>query len=421
MDSFQTSNSNDPNYSGYMRRQNVLREHFNHIDDSLYALSSRNPKIGTVVNDLISDIDYELTSSIKKLADNNVRTGVTGLQYAVTYSNDLAVFLSKSLGQINEQLKPSSKSQGGSKSKGFQLPDIIKKQESLNKAMQEMMQMGEKKPGDANQEQSGGQEKAGDKGKEGNSGKESKGGQNGESGEKGEQGKSGENGNQGQNGQGGENGQIGQNGQKEGQGQSGQNGKSGGESGSKNNGEGNQDKGEGKGENGSNSSGNGKGTNGKKGNNKGDGSGGNGEGDNQTEEESDYGELFEIYKKQQLLRNQLEERVKKEGVTPAEERVLKQMEQVENELLENGFNDQTLKRMLDLKHQLFKLDKAQFQQGKDSKRKSDANKKEFSSDILSTPEQIKQYFNTTEILNRHVLPLQPEFKRKVQEYFLEND
>ena len=113
--------------------------------------------------------------------------------------------------------------------------------------------------------------------------------------------------------------------------------------------------------------------------------------------------------------------MQKEGINPEGKRILNQMEQVENELLEQGFNEETMKRMINLKHQLFKLNKAQFQQGEDTKRKSDTNKKDIKSEQLITPAQIKQYFNTTEILNRQVLPLQPEFKKKVQEYFIPND
>ncbi len=33
----------------------------------------------------------------------------------------------------------------------------------------------------------------------------------------------------------------------------------------------------------------------------------------------------------------------------------------------------------------------------------------------------KQYFNTTEILNRQTLPLQQVYKKKVQEYFKQNN
>lgn len=325
--------------------------------------------------------------------------------------------LAKSLGQMNEQNKPGKKGGKGKKSKGFQLPDIIKKQESLNEAMKQMLEAGEKKPGDKGKEEDGGKKKPGDKGKSGEEGKKGKEGDKGEEGEKGKDGKSGKQGESGENGQQGQNGKQGQ-----GEGESGQ-GNSDGKG--KNGKDGKSGEGEKKGNKEDSSDGS-KGENGKdskngKGDKKGEGNGsGNGEGE-PNEEESDYGELFEIYKQQQDLRNQLQNRLEQDGIKPNEKRILSQMEQVENELLERGFNEETMKRMINLKHQLFKLDKAQFQQGEDNKRKGDTNKKDVQSDQLITPEQIKQYFNTTEILNRQVLPLQPEFKRKVQEYFIDND
>jgi len=73
--------------------------------------------------------------------------------------------------------------------------------------------------------------------------------------------------------------------------------------------------------------------------------------------------------------------------------------------------------MLDLKHQLLKLEKATRQQGEDSKRISNTSKLERSQRPSPRAETIKQYFNTTEILNRQSLPLRQEFKKKVQEYF----
>jgi len=93
------------------------------------------------------------------------------------------------------------------------------------------------------------------------------------------------------------------------------------------------------------------------------------------------------------------------------------MKQVEDELIEKGFNTETLKRMLNLKHQLFKLDKAQFQQGKDKKRKSKVNTKSYISQQKITSDQIKKYFNSTEILNRETLPLKSNYKKKVNKYF----
>ncbi len=103
------------------------------------------------------------------------------------------------------------------------------------------------------------------------------------------------------------------------------------------------------------------------------------------------------------------------------QRILKEMEQVEDDLLEKGFTQETLNRMMNLKHQLFKLSTAQFQQGEDNKRQSKTAGKQLPSSQVLTPEQIKQYFNTTEILNRQALPLQPKYKEKVKQYFITHD
>ena len=435
MSNFSNISNNSPNYSKYIRVQNKLKEHFNHIDDSLFAVASRNPKIGTKVNDLISDIDFNLQSSLESITDNKAYLGVTKLRFAISNSNDLAVMLSKSLKQINQRMKPGK---GKSEDKGFQLPDIIKKQESLNKAFQDALQAGQKKPGDSDKEGKGGQKKggeSGEEGKQGNQGKQGNSGEQGESGNEGESGKSGQSGNKGQDGQNGENGQSGSNGK------SGQNGSFGlGSSES----QGGNSQGNKKGKSGNNGkvgesgSSDQKGTSSKSSNKEGanpngssgeadkkssdkkgtKGTSGNSSGDGTQDEENDYGQLFKIYQQQQDLRNQLADRLVKEGIkSPTQSRVLNMMKQVENDLIEKGFNEQTLNRMLNLKHQLFKLDKAQFKQGKDKKRKSKTSTKPFESDQLITPEQIKKYFNSTEILDRDALPLNSNYKIKVNEYF----
>jgi len=72
---------------------------------------------------------------------------------------------------------------------------------------------------------------------------------------------------------------------------------------------------------------------------------------------------------------------------------------------------------MDVQHQLLKLENATFMQGEESKRKSETNKKQFNQTNQSQIPMAKQYFNTTEILNRQALPLQNHFKKKIQEYF----
>ena len=93
------------------------------------------------------------------------------------------------------------------------------------------------------------------------------------------------------------------------------------------------------------------------------------------------------------------------------------MEGLELDLLNNGITDETVSKMKNIKHQLLKLEKAVLQQGEDTKRKSDTNKKEFQDTPDSSILKAKSYFNTTEILNKQNLPLQPVYKEKVQQYF----
>ena len=93
------------------------------------------------------------------------------------------------------------------------------------------------------------------------------------------------------------------------------------------------------------------------------------------------------------------------------------MEDIENQLLDKGFNQRTLQNMLRLKYELLKLDEADFEQGKETRRESRTNRRTYNNTLKTDPEIIKQYFNTTEILNREALPLKQDYKQRVQHYF----
>jgi len=98
---------------------------------------------------------------------------------------------------------------------------------------------------------------------------------------------------------------------------------------------------------------------------------------------------------------------------------LKTMERLENEILEKGFNLNTLQKMQNLNYELLKLDKAALEQGKDKKRKSNANSIENQRNTAKALKFKKQFYNQIEILNRQSLPLQQNYKNKVRAYFSE--
>ncbi|MDG2436631.1 MAG: hypothetical protein P8L89_05980, partial [Polaribacter sp.] len=134
------------------------------------------------------------------------------------------------------------------------------------------------------------------------------------------------------------------------------------------------------------------------------------------------GELYEIFKQQSQLRQELQNAIKesengKPGGNGNAKKALKSMEELENEILEKGFNSGTLQKMQNLNYELLKLEKAALEQGKDKKRKSTANKMENQRNKVKAIRFKKQFYNQIEILNRQSLPLQQNYKRKVRAYF----
>lgn len=296
-----------------LKKQQDLKLQFKHVDDSLFAVALRNPKITETILNEVGEIHYNLDKTLETLADNNIQKGASHQQYVLTSANRLADYLSNVQSEMNMEMQGQGSGKGKPKpggGKGMQLPDIIKQQDGLGEKMKEGMKPGEK-PGDKPSEKSG-------------------------------QGK--------QKGQSGENGEDGENGS-----------------------------------------------------------------------EGNAGKVLEILKEQQQLRDALQKALEKEGMTGQGQNALNQMKDIEKQLINNGFKNETLQKMLNLKHELLKLEKAIQQQGEDTKRQSKTNDKNYNGSTTPLSKELKDYLNSVEILNRQSLPLQLNFNQKVQNYFKGND
>ena len=239
-------------FNRILKKQQELKNQFKHIDDSLFAVSLRNPMISEIVLNEIGEIHYNLDKTLETLADNNIQKGASHQQYVLSSANKLADFLSNVQNQM--QMQMSGQGQGKpkpGKGQGMQLPDIIKKQEGLGEKMKDGMNPGDKE---------GQGKKPGEKGKEG----------------------------------------------KEGQGAQ-----------------------EGEGENGS---------------------------------EGNAGKVLQILKEQQQLREALQNELNKKGLSGVGQSALDKMKEIEKQLINKGFKNETLQKMLNLKHELLKLEKAIQQQ-----------------------------------------------------------
>ncbi|HKJ48059.1 MAG TPA: hypothetical protein VJ973_03170, partial [Christiangramia sp.] len=140
------------------------------------------------------------------------------------------------------------------------------------------------------------------------------------------------------------------------------------------------------------------------------------EGQPQGEGEGQSGDLYEIYKEQQMLRMQMEEMMEQNGIKSGDNAV-EEMKRIEEQLLDKGFDPETAKRMQQLQYELLKFEKARKLQGTDDKRKSETNRLNYENSLQNQIDRAKEYFNSTEILNRQTLPLQQIYKEKVKDYF----
>ena len=120
------------------------------------------------------------------------------------------------------------------------------------------------------------------------------------------------------------------------------------------------------------------------------------------------------------LENQLEDMINGED-RGLGEKLIKQMEDFENDLLENGVTQRTRSKVNRIEHELLKLENATLTKGRKSDRESNTNIDAFQNPILSKPTILDDNRNDIEILNRQTLPLRQNYQNKVKEYFSGND
>ncbi|WP_297508454.1 DUF4175 family protein [Flavobacterium sp.] len=194
-----------PSFNKYLKAQQDLKLQFKHVDDSLFAMSLRNPKIAEDITKEVGNAQYNIDKAIDNLADANVSKGTSHQQFAVSSANKLADLLASILNGMQMSMSMAGAGKGKPKpgqGQGMQLPDIIQKQEGLAEKMKKGMKKGQQ-PGEGKEGNKG--QKPGGKEGQGQSGNNpnSNNGQ-GNQGQAGKKGGSGSGNNEGEDGQEGE-------------------------------------------------------------------------------------------------------------------------------------------------------------------------------------------------------------------------
>ncbi len=280
MNAFRELNTGTPEFSSQLKEQYVLKENFEHVDDSLFALGLNNQFIAEKVFEFLENVSFNLNNSLEELADLRLSKALSSQQYTITGANDLAVLLNEILDNMNDQM---SSSGSGGEGTGPQLQDIIEKQQDLWQQLKEQM------------------------------GKNMK-----------------------------------------------------------------------------------------------------GEGQENTDE-GEHSKLFEIYKQQEEIRRNLERILKENDVHLND--LNQDYDELEKDILNNDFNQNSLNTLNKLNQKMLDLKESLNEKGERNERESKTSMRDFDNQSPKNNIEIKDYFNSIEILDRHSLPLRPNLKQRVNTYF----
>ena len=136
--SFDQVDARSADFPKKLKEQIKLKEHFEHIDDSLYALSLRMIELSSTIQEDLSNVHYNLDKSLENIADNRIQQGMSNQQYTMTSANNLADLLSDMLQSLQNQKPGSGKGKG--KEGEMSLPDIIKQQQEIIQKMENGME-----------------------------------------------------------------------------------------------------------------------------------------------------------------------------------------------------------------------------------------------------------------------------------------
>lgn len=151
MNQLNVISTTNPKFLQVIQEQKNLKDDLVMVADSLYALSKRQASIEPFILREMTTVENNMDDAVKQLNDRSLAIARTKQQYAMTSVNNLALMLSESLKQMqqNMQSKGSGKSGKKSKKQGMspgKMKSMRQLQEQMNKQLQELRE-GMQNPG----------------------------------------------------------------------------------------------------------------------------------------------------------------------------------------------------------------------------------------------------------------------------------
>lgn len=140
LNQYRQLSSSDPQFNVLAQRQLKLKDDVKVLEDSLLALSSRDPMMGSFISREITDLDDHLKKAIEANKEKRRGPALTSMQLSMTSLNNLALMLDShydAMMQMMANAKPSN-----SKSKKGKNPGLSELQRQLNEKIEELKNSG---------------------------------------------------------------------------------------------------------------------------------------------------------------------------------------------------------------------------------------------------------------------------------------
>lgn len=162
VDELDETQTNIPRYVDLVQTQFKIKDDFRLIEDSLQALSLRVSQIESFVTEKVAETKFSIKESLEQLEERKKPAAIKNQRETMTSVNDLALMLSESLDQMQQQMgsmmsgsqmcnKPGGKGQKSGKSGKVPMDKITKGQEGMQESLDALKKKMEGKGGKGGQ------------------------------------------------------------------------------------------------------------------------------------------------------------------------------------------------------------------------------------------------------------------------------
>lgn len=141
LNEFRKLASNDPQFNTLAQRQLKLKDDVKVLEDSLLALASRDPMMGSFITRETTDLEDNLKKAIEANKEKRRGPALSAMQLSMTSINNLALMLDNHYDAMMQMMQNAMPSRSSKNNKGNN-PRLSELQRQLNERIEELRQSG---------------------------------------------------------------------------------------------------------------------------------------------------------------------------------------------------------------------------------------------------------------------------------------